>query len=174
MPIEIFGEGLAGAMLRGIVLTAGAVLWTLLLVRLIGLRAFSKMTAFDFVATVATASIIAQAGTRADWIEFLQAITALGAVFLLQWLLARARLFSPAVAEVIRNEPLLLMRDGQFLEDAMQESRVSRSNLLEKIRQSGAGRIEDVRALVLETTGDISVLTSDHLDPRLLDGVRGA
>ena len=55
-----------GAIARGLVLTAVAVLWTMLLVRLVGLRAFSKMTAFDFVTTIATRALIAQAGTRSD------------------------------------------------------------------------------------------------------------
>ena len=54
-----------GPVVRGFVLTAVAVLWTVLLVRIVGLRAFSKMTSFDFVATIATGSLIAQAGTRA-------------------------------------------------------------------------------------------------------------
>lgn len=31
----------------------------------------------------------------------------------------------------------------------------------------------EVRAVVLETTGDISVLHGDHLSERLLKGVRG-
>ncbi len=80
-----------GPVVRGLLLTAVAVLWTVLLVRIVGLRAFSKMTAFDFVATVATGSLIAQAGTRAQWDEYLQAMAAIGGVFLIQWSLAKAR-----------------------------------------------------------------------------------
>lgn len=173
MPIELFGlEGFAQVVTRGLVLTTGAVVWTLVLVRIVGLRSFSKMTAFDFVSTVATASLIAQASTRGDWLEYGQAVAAIGAVFALQWALARLRLSSGTIAGVISNEPLLLMRNGEFLHDAMRESRVSRQNLLEKIRGSSAAGLEEVSAVVLETTGDIHVLT-DTIDPRLMEGVRG-
>ncbi|NJC06835.1 uncharacterized membrane protein YcaP (DUF421 family) [Sphingomonas kaistensis] len=159
---------------RALVLTASAVGWTLLLARLIGLRAFSKATAFDFAATIATGSLIAQAGTRSVWSEYLQAMAAIGAVFLIQYILARGRLLSARFQKVIDNEPRLLMQDGRFLDDAMRDARITRATLLGKIRQSPASSVADVRALVLETTGDISVLTGDHVDPRLLEGVRGA
>lgn len=48
---------LLGLAPRGLVLTALALLWTILLVRVVGLRAFSKMTASDFLATIAAGSL---------------------------------------------------------------------------------------------------------------------
>jgi uncharacterized membrane protein YcaP (DUF421 family) len=45
---------------------------------------------------------------------------------------------------------------------------------MEKIRGSRAGRIADIHAIVLETTGDISVLTKQETGPELLENVRGA
>ena len=54
----------------------------------------------------------------------------------------------------------------------MRETRVTEATLLEKIRGSNVGSVSEVRALVLETTGDLSVMTSKDFDPRLLDGVR--
>lgn len=173
MPIELFGlEGIAEVFVRGAVLTTIAVLWTLLLVRIVGLRSFSKMTAIDFVSTVATASLIAQACTRDDWLEFVQALTAIAAIFVLQWLLARALQASDRAAKLVRNQPLLLMRDGRFIDEALRESGVTRQNLLEKVRGSSATRLEDVSAIVLETTGDVHVITGT-IDPEIMSGVRG-
>jgi uncharacterized membrane protein YcaP (DUF421 family) len=158
------------ALVRGLMLTAAAVLWTLLLARIVGLRAFSKMTAFDFVATIAVGSLIAQAGTRDRLPDFLQAMAGIGGVFLVQWVLAKARLNSKALQRLIRNRPVLLMEHGHYLEQAMRETRVSRQNLDEKLRQAGVGDVATVRAVVLETTGDMSVIKED-VDERLLDGV---
>ncbi|UUR08125.1 YetF domain-containing protein [Sphingomonas glaciei] len=101
-------------------------------------------------------------------------MAAIGAVFLVQYLLARGRLAWSGFQTAIDNEPLLLMCDGQFLEDAMRDARVTRATLMEKIRASKAGRIADIHAIVLETTGDISVLTRQETGPELLKGVRGA
>ncbi len=170
--MEIFGSfGTAAPFVRAVFLTALAVAWTLLLARLVGLRAFSKATAFDFAATIATGSLIAQAGTRASWGEFMQAMAAIGAIFLVQYLLARGRVASSRFANAIDNEPVLLLENGRFIEEALHATRVTRGTLLEKIRMSGAVRIEDVRAIVLETTGDIAVITGD-VDPELLKNVR--
>lgn len=160
-----------GALVRGLFLTMVAVLWTLLLVRLVGLRAFSKMTAFDFVTTIATGSLIATAGTQNDWSDYLQVLAAIAGVFAIQVTLAWARRRWPGFGSAIRNPPVLLVEDGRILESALQETRVSRPNIMEKVRGSGAASLEDVRAMVLETTGDISVLTGE-VDPALLDGVK--
>ena len=161
-----------GPVVRGLFLTVIAVLWTVLLVRLVGLRAFSKMNAFDFVATIATGSLIAQAGTRSQWSEYLQALAAIGGVFLIQWLLAKARQKSGSFKNLVSNEPVLLMERGRFLERAMDETRVSRSDILEKLRAAGVTDVSEVRAVVLETTGDISVIRGDNLDDELMRGVQ--
>lgn len=170
--MEIFGAlGAAAPVLRAVVLTALAVAWTLLLARIVGLRAFSKATAFDFAATIATGSLIAQAGTRSNWTDYGQAMAAIGAIFLVQYALARGRNRSSRFADAVDNTPVLLMEDGRFLDKAMNETRVTRATLLEKIRMSDARRIEDVRAVVLETTGDVAVMTGE-VAPELLEGVR--
>ena len=173
--MEIFHDlGNWAPPVRALVLTSAAVGWTLVLARIVGLRAFSKATAFDFAATIATGSLIAQAGTRSDWSEFFQAMSAIGAVFLVQFVLAKGRIMSRPFARAIDNRPLLLLKDGKFREDAMHDARITRATLLEKVRSSDAGRLEDIKAIVLETTGDLSVLTSDELGSELLDDVRGA
>lgn len=158
--------------LRGLALTTLAVMWTILLVRIVGLRSFSKMTAFDFVATVASGSLIAQAGTRARLDEYVQVLAAIGGVFFIQWVLAKARQKSDLVAEVLTNEPVLLMDRGEFLPRAMLKTRVSRSDLLEKLRSAGVSDLADVRAVVLETTGDVSVIRGGRVADELMEGVR--
>lgn len=163
---------LLGRALLGLLLTAIAVLWTVLLVRLVGLRAFSKMTASDFVATVATGSLIAQAGTRARWDEYLHALAAIAGVFLVQWLLARVRQKSDRARAVLTNEPMLLLERGEFLDNALRETRVTRANVLEKLRAAGVTNMTEVQAVVLETTGDISVIRGEHVDAAVMHGVR--
>jgi uncharacterized membrane protein YcaP (DUF421 family) len=161
-----------GPVVRGLLLTAIAVLWTVLLVRLVGLRAFSKMNSFDFVATIATGSLIAQAGTRDEWSDYLQAMAAIAGVFGIQWLLSKARQRSARIDRVISNEPVLLMDRGRFLHQAMDATRVTRSNMVEKLRSAGVTEVSQVRAVVLETTGDISVIRGGDLDEVLMEGVR--
>lgn len=172
--IELFGlAGIPLSVTRALLLTSGAVVWTLALTRIAGLRAFAKMTSFDFAATVATASLIAQAATRSTWTEYTHAMVAIGAMFVLQWSLARLRIRSRTVRKLIRNKPRLLMANGVFCESTMREERVSRQNLMEVMRASSAENFDQVRAIVLETTGNLSVITGTELDERLLADVEG-
>ena len=46
------------------------------------------MTAFDFIVTVATGSLLASAGTASEWPNFLQALVAIAALMGLQVILA--------------------------------------------------------------------------------------
>jgi uncharacterized membrane protein YcaP (DUF421 family) len=45
--------------LRGLVLGPLSVAWITVVARIVGLRTFSKVTAFDFVATIASGSLLA-------------------------------------------------------------------------------------------------------------------
>ena len=157
---------------RGPLLMAVAVLWTVLLVRSVGLRAFSKMTSFDFVTTVATGSLIAQAATRSRLDEFVQALAAIAGVFLIQWVLAKSRHLSDLAHKVLTNEPVVLMEHGAFVDAALKETRLARSSVLEKLRSAGVTHLSSVRAVVLETTGDISVIQGEKVDETLMNGVR--
>lgn len=160
------------AALRGLILTVVGLLWVVAIVRVVGLRAFSKMTAFDFIVTLATGSLLATAASSSSWTSYLQAITAIVVLLAAQFVLAWMRKRSEAVERSMENEPLLLMREGEFIDEAMRLSRVSRSDVIAKLREANALRMSQVRAVVLETTGDISVLHGDGYDEILLRGVR--
>ncbi|MCK5934264.1 MAG: DUF421 domain-containing protein [Fulvimarina manganoxydans] len=163
------------AVVRGLVLGGLTLGVIVILVRVVGLRSFSKMTAFDFVITLATGSLLATgAGSVSSWPSLLQALVAIAVLMGLQVALAFIRKATGPSNSVLENAPLLLMRDGVFIDDAMQKSRVSRDDVLAKLRGANVLHFEEVRAVVLETTGDISVIHGREVASGLLDGVRGA
>lgn len=157
---------------RALLLSAIALTWVVFVVRVIGLRTFSKMTAFDFVATVATGSLLAGACQATTWPEFAQPTLAISALLGAQFVIAKLRQASDGFEEVVQNEPVILMRDGVIFDAALRETRVARADLIAKLREANALRFLDVRAVVLETTGDISVLHGDTLEEGILEGAR--
>ena len=157
---------------RGLVLSSVALIWIIALIRLIGTRALSKMTAFDFVVTLSTGSLLATAAASSSWPSFAQAIIAITVLNGIQYALARARRESDSFKNMIENEPLLLVREGQFLESAMRRARVSRDDVRAKVRKANVGGMECVAAVILETTGDISIISGDTVPPELLVNVR--
>lgn len=158
--------------LRGVILSAAALLWVVLLIRINGLRSLSKMTNFDFVMTVALGSLVAGAAQATDWKGFAQAMVAMAGLFLIQFLSAQIRKASDTAEDVMQNDPVFLMRDGEFFDRALERTRVAKSDLIAKLREANALDLSQVRAVVLETTGDVSVLHGDRLDETLIENVK--
>lgn len=163
-------EPMLDVLLRGLVLTALAMVWVVVLVRVNGLRSFSKMTNFDFVMTVAVGSLLAGASQSTNWTAFAQTLAAMAALFLVQYLAARLRKASSTFASLMQNRPVVLMRDGRIIEEALAESRVARDDLIAKLREANALDFSKVRAVILETTGDVSVLHGEACAEDVLQG----
>lgn len=139
-------------------------------VRLAGLRAFSKMSSYDFAVTVSFGSVLAGTVLAPDT-TVAQGTLAMGALFCVQWVIGYARSRSARVEGLADNTPLLLMRDGEVIEANLNRSRVTMADLRAKLREANVMHLSEVRAVVLETTGDVSVLHGDDLEADLLEGV---
>lgn len=150
-----------------------ALLWLILVVRLIGLQSFSKMNVVDFIVSVATGRLLADAAVASRWQIFLQSCGAIAVLLAVQALFtAMRRRFQ--VVHALENKPVLLMRDGEFLADAMAANRVDEGDIWAKLREANVTSLADARAVVLEATGDISVLHGSDLDESLLQTVERA
>lgn len=154
-----------------IVLAYAAVI---LLARVLGLRSFAKISGFDFAATIATGSLVAAAavGSAPLW----SGIAAIAALFAAQAAIAWARRQGWGHA-LFDNRPVLLMDGGRVLEDNLRRAGLIEADLAAQLRLAGASSCEDVRAVVLETSGDVSVILgaggADALDPLVSSDLRG-
>jgi uncharacterized membrane protein YcaP (DUF421 family) len=151
-----------------VVSAAGIYAAVIVYTRLVGLRSFSKMSSVG--------SIVATTVLTRDP-PLLQAMVALGAIYALQQAVAWLRQRFPSVRSVVDNRPVLLMENGRMLPAAMREADVTRGDVLAKLRAANVFSLEQVRAVVLETTGDISVLHAPgheggDLDEAVLGEVR--
>lgn len=152
-----------------IVQTALAIVAVIALARLNGLRSFSKMSSFDFALTVACGSLLATMMTsgRGPWPGLVALIT----LFALRFGISRLRVVFPQLERATDNRPLMLMYDGRLLSENLPRARVSEADITAKLREANALDPAQVRAVVLEATGDVSVLHGHTLDPALLQGV---
>lgn len=158
-------------LIRTLILGPVGLVIVIVSVRIVGLRSFSKMTAFDFVITVAIGSLLAGAAAADQWPVFIQNTGAIFVILVFQIGLAMLRKQSGTARALIENDPILLVRDGVWCKEAMRKSRVSRSDIWAKLREANVCDLKDLRAVVLESTGDISVLHADALDEIVLRNV---
>lgn len=155
----------------------GIYLTLLLCTRLAGLRSFAKASSFDFAITVAMGSLLASTILSRDP-PMLQGVIALVVLFGIQYLISSLRRSSAWMTKLVDNTPLLLMAGPEVIGANLDRARMTREDLHSKLRLAGVTHPEQVLAVVMETTGDVSVLqTKDDgrpLDPELFSGVRGA
>ncbi len=154
-----------------VVVSAVAIVLTLVaVIRIVGLRSLSKMSSFDFAVTIALGSVVG--GVAASSTSLLNGMIAVGALLATQTVIALVRQHT-SVGTNVDNTPVLLLRDGEFIDEALRHTRVTRSDVAAKLREANALQLDQVRAVVLESTGDVSVLHGDGpIDDLLLDGVR--
>ena len=133
------------------------------LLRISGKRTLSDMNAFDFVVTVALGSVLATTILNRS-VTLAEGLAALVSLVALQALVAFLASRSRTVRRAVKAEPTLLVRHGTLLEDAIRGARLSKAEVFAAIRESGEADLADVAAVVLETNGDLSVISerSDH------------
>jgi uncharacterized membrane protein YcaP (DUF421 family) len=140
--------------------------------RLGGLRSLAKMSTFDFAATVAVGSTLSS--TLLGTTPLSAGLVGLALLFGLQWAVATLRRRG-RLGGLVDNAPMVVMVDGEMVEGNLRHVRVAPLELFSQLRLSGVHSLDQVRAVIMETTGDLSVLKAgDPLDRELLEGVRGA
>lgn len=164
------------AALMVIISTVAIYVSLIILTRLAGLRSFSKMSSFDFAVTVAIGSVIASTILTRNP-PLLQAAVGLSSLYCVQILVAWLRGRSQAFNRMVNNKPLLLMKGSTIVEENLKKAQVTHADLRAKLREANVIRLSQVKAVVMEATGDISVLHSEdensEPDDELLKNVRG-
>ena len=153
-----------------------AYLALILLTRICGVRSFSKMSGFDFAVTVAIGSVFASI-IMAKTPSVLQGITVLSILFACQIGFATIRAYIPAINSISDNNPRLIMIGEDIQEDQLKKAKMTKSDLYAKLREANVINFCQVKAVIAETTGDVSVLHhADDMDisEDLLKGIVGA
>jgi uncharacterized membrane protein YcaP (DUF421 family) len=151
--------GTATDILR-IAITAIALYFLLILIlRVSGKRTLSSMNAFDFIVTVAIGTTLAS--TILDQtITLTEGLTAfivlIGLQLSISWFSSRSKRFS----RLVKSEPKLLCYKGRLINDALRQERIVESEIMQSLRSKGYSSLQDVDAVVLETNGNISIIST--------------
>ncbi|HVM15640.1 MAG TPA: YetF domain-containing protein [Egibacteraceae bacterium] len=136
-----------------------AYLALLLAVRLSGKRALAKLNAFDLIVTVALGSVLASVAVSPQ-VTLASGAVAFALLVGLQYVIAYLSVRLKPFQHLVKARPTLLVRDGTLLDEAMEAQRVTRSEILQTLRQHGLTSLDEAAAVVLETDGTLSVITS--------------
>jgi len=91
-------------------------------------------------------------------IHYVDAVTGMVLLIGSQWLVARVTSWLPSGRWFVNAEPTLVVRNGEVLEPALARVRLTRGEVLQAVRSSGHGGLDDIAAVVLEPDGTLSVV----------------
>lgn len=145
----------------------------ILFTRIAGLRSFSKLSSYDLAMTIGIGSILASTVVSKST-SLMQGIFAVGMLFLLQSLVSIVRRKVKPVKDLLDNQPIILMANGEYLWDNLKEAKLSTNDVKQVLRQNGIKSPSEVFAVIMETTADMSVIKNNDTAPdwSLFDDVR--
>jgi len=134
-----------------------------LFIRISGKRTLAKLNAFDFVVTVTLGSTLSSMILGKTTVA--EGLVAIIIIILLQYALAWLANKSQTAENVINSSPTLLFYNGLFLKDAMDKEVITQEEIYAEVRKYRLHRMEDVKAVILELSGDITVVKKAEGSP---------
>lgn len=145
------------SLIRVVFVGSAAYVMLIVMLRVSGKRTLSKMNAFDLVVTVALGSTLATVLLDRN-VPLADGVLALGLLICLQYVITWLSIRSTGFQKFIKSEPTLLVRDGQYLDAAMRQQRVTEAEIEAAMREHGISNLDAVANIVLETDGSLSIV----------------
>lgn len=153
--------------------TVGIYLAFMVLVKLFGSRVLTSMTASDAVIVIMFGAvsgrvIVGNPPTLASGIIGLMTLMVLEAAF------GTFRRFI-GWSRFLDRRPVLLIYQGRVIEENLRLSHVTQRDINSALRKAGIGRRSEAQLMILEPTGQISIIRAgQEIDPQLFSDVLGA
>ncbi len=156
--------------LRTLLITVMAYALLVFMLRVSGKRTLSQMNAFDMVITIAMGSTLATVMLNKQ-VALLDGALALFLLIFLQFIITWSSVRSSAVRKLIRSSPTLLVYKGEMDRRMMKQERITVEEIQEAARESGCTSMDELQAVVLETTGELTVIKkfSERIDEVITD-----
>ncbi|HXI11135.1 MAG TPA: YetF domain-containing protein [Thermoanaerobaculia bacterium] len=144
------------------VLRAAAVYLALMvLFRIAGKRTLADITNFDFVLLLIIGEAAQQALLGEDF-SVTNAVLVVATLILIDIGLGYVKERSAALDKLLEGVPVVLLENGEPIEQHLKKARVDVSDVLAAARElQGLERLEDIKYAVLERNGNISIVPAE-------------
>ncbi|WP_276497939.1 DUF421 domain-containing protein [Pontibacter litorisediminis] len=134
----------------------------LLIIRIGNHRIFGKNSAFDIVLGIIYGSILSRAITGNA--PFWPTLAAAFVLVMLHKLLGSFAFHSHfRMSTFLKGSAKMLVKDGEMLCEAMEESSVTKNDLMEAVRSAGShAGVDRIRYAYLERSGEISIILKNE------------
>jgi uncharacterized membrane protein YcaP (DUF421 family) len=141
--------------------TAIVLLALILGVRLFGKREMAGMSAFDLVVVLALANAVQNAMTLGSGFLLVGLVSG-GALVVVNRLLGSIFVRLPSFEEKVTGGPVVIVRNGQLERDRLQREGITPEEVMGAIRGFGLTTLAEVKLVVLENDGSLSVIPAER------------
>jgi uncharacterized membrane protein YcaP (DUF421 family) len=128
------------------------------LVRIMGRRELSSLSAVDLVLLVVLGDAIQQGLTQDDY-SVTGAVIAISTIAAVQVFSSYLSFRSRRVRRVLEGEPIVIVQDGKLIDRNMHRERLTLDEVIEQMRRQQIGSVDDVAWGILESDGNMSFIS---------------
>lgn len=138
--------------------TAVMYLYVLFFARVVGHRAVGQISAFEFIAVIVVSSAAGDAMFYPH-VPILHGIVVLTVVMLLHRIFGHVTTWSERAEDVVEGEPLLVVKNGHVVDEALGAGSLSRRELMMLLRVQGHQNLGEIEKAFFEPSAQISVFS---------------
>ncbi|MFL5736670.1 MAG: DUF421 domain-containing protein [Actinomycetota bacterium] len=138
--------------------------------RAVGRKELAGLSSFELILLIVMGDLIQQ-GVTGDDRSVVGAMLAVATFGLLTLLISFVSFKFSRVGPVVEGLPVVVLRDGEPLEEVLKIERLSEDEIKDAAREQGIADLRDVDVGIMESDGKFSFLRKDHLRP--LPGTTG-
>lgn len=133
-------------------------LFIVIAIRIFGKREITQLSVIDLVFILLISNSVQNAMVGQNT-SLLGGIIAAGSLFVVNTILGMLLFKSKKLSQLLQGESIMLVYKGKLLSKHLTEAAITRDELNEAIREHGVPDVKDVDLAVLETDGNISILS---------------
>lgn len=152
---------LMNSYLEVILRTCSIYVFIVLAIRLFGKKELSQLSVTDLVFIMLISNSVQNAMVGSN-VSLLGGVIAAGSLFALNALVKLASFRSKAIHKFLQGEPVMLIHDGNIIDENLWKEKITIKELETAAREHGVADLKEVNLAVLETDGSISILTNDY------------
>jgi len=146
-----------------IVVATSAVIYIFLIaaVTIFGKSEFSQLNVSDLIFILLLSEAVQNGLVSKSWDSVWVAVIAATTLFVMNYILRQVLYKSKKARKLLEGEPVMLIYMGRVNKKNMEKQKITIEELESAVREKGVETIAQVKLAVLETEGEISVISFD-------------
>ncbi len=133
-------------------------------IRMMGKRQIGELEASELVVTIIISDIAAMPITNIDT-PIINNISAMLILMILEVTMSYLAFRSPSIRSILYGRPSVFYKNGKLDQEEMLRQRFNVGDIMEEVRNHGVCSLSDVEYIVMETNGNVSVITKSENSP---------